>query len=301
MNAIARIIKYGWQGFWRNFWVSSATIGIMTLALSVVSLLLVVGNIADTFIHELQGKVDISVYFELNASENEILDMQKKIESLPEVREVEYISRDQAISIFKERHKANELLMASLEELDSNPLQASLNIKAQEASQFGSIVSFVEGSDALGVVAKINFKENEKIISRLNSVTSSIENIGVFITFLLSFVAMLITFNTIRLVIYNYREEISVMKLVGAGDWFIRGPFIITGSLYGFVAGMITWSAFFLGLWLISEKVGAVFPGTDIYLYWKNNISQTLSILAGLGIGIGSVSSYVAVRRYLKV
>jgi len=295
-----RIIQYGWAGFWRNFWVSSATMGIMVLALCVVSLLLVMGYITDAFIEDVQGKVDISVYFERDISENEVLDIKTKIDNLQEVRETEYISQEEALKVFRERHKTNDLLMASLQELDSNPFQASLNIKANEASQFDSIVSFIEKEDGLGVVAKINFKENEKVIERLISITSSIENMGVFVTFLLSFVAMLITFNTIRLVIYNQRDEISVMKLVGASDWFIRGPFVVTGSIYGITAGAITWAIFFVALWFISEKVGAVFPGTDVYKYWSGNLFGIFGLLVGFGVALGAVSSFVAVRRYLK-
>ncbi|OGZ60497.1 MAG: hypothetical protein A3B96_00910 [Candidatus Spechtbacteria bacterium RIFCSPHIGHO2_02_FULL_43_15b] len=299
MNLL-RIIQYGWAGFWRNFWVSSATMGIMVLALCVVSLLLVMGYITDAFIEDVQGKVDISVYFERDISENEVLDIKTKIDNLQEVRETEYISQEEALKVFRERHKTNDLLMASLQELDSNPFQASLNIKANEASQFDSIVSFIEKEDGLGVVAKINFKENEKVIERLISITSSIENMGVFVTFLLSFVAMLITFNTIRLVIYNQRDEISVMKLVGASDWFIRGPFVVTGSIYGITAGAITWAIFFVALWFISEKVGAVFPGTDVYKYWSGNLFGIFGLLVGFGVALGAVSSFVAVRRYLK-
>ena len=301
MTNFFRIIKYGWNGFWRNFWVSSATIGIMVLALSVVSLLLVTGNITDNFIRELQGKVDISVYFTREASENEMLDLKSQIESLPQVREIEYISRSEALATFKERHKTNELLIASLQELESNPFQASLNIKAQEASQFESIVSFIESQDGLGVVAKINYKENEKIIQRMMSITSSVENIGLVVTFLLSFIAMLITFNTIRLVIYNQRDEISVMRLVGASDWFIRGPFLITGSLYGAIAGGITWGVFFVAIWIFAEKIGMVFPGTDVFGYWSANLVSIFGTLVMLGVGLGSISSFVAVRRYLKI
>jgi cell division transport system permease protein len=294
-----RVFKYGWSGFWRNIWVSTATIGIMTLALSVVSTLLVIGNVTETFISDLQGKVDISVYFAQEADEGGIFKLRFELESQPEVREVEYVSRTDALDTFKERHKGNELLMASLQELDQNPFQASLNIKAQEASQFESIVSFVEASEISPDIAKINFKENEKVIQRLTEITSSIENIGVFFTFLLSFIAMLITFNTIRLVIYNYRDEISVMKLVGAGDWFIRGPFIVTGVLYGIVSSIITWFLFLGGVWVVSEQAGSIFPGSDIYGYWTNNFLLTMSILVVLGVGFGAISSFVAVRRYL--
>jgi cell division transport system permease protein len=278
-----------------------ATVGIMVLALSVVSGLLVIGNIADTFVKELQGKVDVSVYFSEAADESKILQLQSSLEARPDVRDVEYISRDDALALFKERHKDSELLLASLAELNSNPFQGSLNIKAQKASQFEAIVSFIEGSGSAAIIDKINFKENEKVIQKLQSITSSIENIGLFFTIALSLVAVLITFNTIRLVIYTYRDEISVMKLVGASDWFIRGPFIFTGFIYGALSALVTYLAFFFVIWLISEKAGAVFPGTDIFAYWAGNFVGLLGLLLVFGVGLGVFSSFVAIGRYLKV
>ncbi|MFY9458099.1 MAG: permease-like cell division protein FtsX [Candidatus Spechtbacterales bacterium] len=301
MNNFVRIIKYGWMGFWRNIWVSVATIGIMVLALSVVSSLLIVGNITDTFVKEVQGKVDVSVYLSEEADEAKIAQLRSLLRAREDIREVEYISRDDALALFKERHKDSEFLMASLAELGANPFQGSLNIKAQKASQFDAIVSFIEGYEGAEIVDKINFKENEKVIQKLNNITSSIENIGLFFTFALSLVVVLITFNTIRLVIYTYRDEISVMKIVGASDWFIRGPFIFTGFLYGAISAVITYLAFLFVVWIISAKTGAVFPGTDILAYWAANSFGIFMLLVAFGAGLGVFSSFIAIGRYLKV
>jgi len=301
MSSLSRIIKYGWLGFVRNIWISTATISIMVLALSVMSVLLVLGYITDTFVGELQGKIDVSVYLTQEAEEAKILQLQYTLGGRPEVAEVEYVSRDEALSIFRERHKANTLLMASLEELDTNPFQASLNIKAQKASQFDAIVNFIEGYKDADIIEKVNYKENEKVIQRLHAITSSIERIGAFFTLMLSLVVVLVTFNTIRLVIYSYREEIAVMKLVGASDWFIRGPFIVTGLLYGVIAAAVTWFVFFLTVWILSEKTGAIFPGTDIFAYWTNNSFAIFLLLVSLGVGLGALSSFIAIRRYLRV
>lgn len=301
MSNLLRIIRYGWIGFWRNIWISTATVGVMILALSVVSGLMLIDNITDTFVRELQGKVDISVYFKADAEEAKALKLQYQLEAREGVREVGYISRDKALEMFKARHKDNKLLMASLAELNTNPFQASLNIKAYKTSQLGEITSFIENSQAKDIIEKVNYKENEKVIQKLTAITSSIEKIGLFFTLTLSLIVALITFNTIRLVIYNYRDEISVMKLVGASNWFIRGPFIVAGTIYGAMAAFFTWLIFFFILWLIAEKVDVVFPGTDIFSYWTSNFFGIFLILLVLGVGLGSLSSFVAIRRYLKV
>ena len=301
MNTLSRIIKYGWLGFWRNIWVSTATVGIMALALSVVSVLLILGNISDTFVKELQGKVDVSVYFEKDSDEARILQLQYALEARADIREVEYISQEIALDLFKERHKDNEILMASLDELAANPFQGSLNIKAQTASQFSAIVSFIESTASAEIIDKINFKENEKIIERLTAITSSIERIGLFFTIGLALIVILVTFNTIRLVIYGSRDEISVMKLVGASDWFIRGPFVVAGLMYGLFAAIFTWVTFFMITWIVSEKMGTFFSGTDIFAYWAGNSFGILALLLALGMGLGALSSSIAMGRYLKV
>lgn len=300
MTNLLRVIKYGWMGFIRNRLVSTATVGIMILALFVVSSLMILDNITETFISQLQSKVDISVYFDAEADETGILKLQYDLEAREDVSEVEYVSRDDALASFKDRHRDNELLMASLAELNNNPFQASLNIKAHESSQLASISSFVEGSSAASIIDKVNFKENEVVIQKLNSITSSIDRIGLFFTFALSLIVVLITFNTIRLVIYNSRDEISIMKLVGASDWFVRGPFIVTGALYGAIASITIWLLVFFILWIISEKVGSVFPGTDVLGYWTGSLISTLFMLLLFGVGLGIVSSLVAIRRYLR-
>lgn len=301
MTNLLRVIKYGWSGFWRNIWVSTATVGIMILALSVVSILLILGNVTDTFVKELQGKVDVSVYFQKDSDEAKIKQLQYALEARQDIKDVEYISQDVALELFKDRHKDSEILMASLEELAANPFQGSFNIKAQTASQFDAIVSFIENSANAEIIDKINYKENEKIIGRLTAITSSIEKIGLFFTVGLAVIVILVTFNTVRLVIYNYRDEISVMKLVGASDWFIRGPFVVAGLLYGLFAAFFTWLVFFVIVWIISEKTGAIFPGTDILAYWTGNSFGILALLLALGMGLGAFSSFIAMGRYLKV
>ena len=273
----------------------------MALALSVVSVLLILGNISDTFVKELQGKVDVSVYFEKDSDEARILQLQYALEARADIREVEYISQEIALDLFKERHKDNEILMASLDELAANPFQGSLNIKAQTASQFSAIVSFIESTASAEIIDKINFKENEKIIERLTAITSSIERIGLFFTIGLALIVILVTFNTIRLVIYGSRDEISVMKLVGASDWFIRGPFVVAGLMYGLFAAIFTWVTFFMITWIVSEKMGTFFSGTDIFAYWAGNSFGILALLLALGMGLGALSSSIAMGRYLKV
>lgn len=301
MHTFTRILKYGWLNFWRNIWVSSATIGIMILALSMIAIIVIGRSMTETFISSLQQKVDVSVYFVPDAREGDILQAKSVLEARPEVREVQYISRDKALETFKEQHKDNAMLMDSLNELGSNPLQATLNIKAFQATQFDSIATFLEGSDYRKYIDKINYHENQKVINKIISISAGIERVGIFMSIVLGTFVVLVTFNTIRLAIYSAREEISIMRLVGAGNWYIRGPFIVSGALYGLFAGVITLIVFLFGTWLLAPHFSSIFSEIDVFSYYRNNFFSLLFVLLFAGMGLGVVSSFIATRRYLHV
>ena len=301
MLTFNRVLRYGWTNFWRNIWISSATLVIMVLALSVVAGLFMGNAVTDSFVSALESKVDVSVYFKPEISEPEILRAQKALEGLSDVREVRYVSRDRALELFRERHKDNATLLESLNELGGNPLQATLNVKAIEASRLSSIASFIEKSSYVGIIDKVDFRENEKLINKLISITSGVKTAGVVMSILLGFFVVLVTFNTIRLAIYSSREEISIMRLVGGSNWFIRGPFLVTGMLYGLLASVITLALFFFATWLVAPQLAALFSEINIFSYFISNIFLLSLILIFVGLTLGVVSSYVATRRYLKV
>ena len=227
--------------------------------------------------------------------------MKGTLEELPEVREVRYVSRDEALELFRNRHQDNEVLLESLDELDENPLQATLSIKATKAVYLASITSYLEASSFTGIIDKIDFRENEKLIDKLLSITSSIKTIGIVASIVLGIFVALVTFNTIRLAIYASREEIYIMRLVGASNWYIRGPFLVTGALYGIAASFITIFLFFITTWMFAPKFSLLFSEVDLFSYFTGNIIFIGFFLLFAGVLLGVVSSYVATHRYLKV
>ena len=180
-------------------------------------------------------------------------------------------------------------------------MQATLNVKAIEASRLSSIASFIEKSSYVGIIDKVDFRENEKLINKLISITSGVKTAGVVMSILLGFFVVLVTFNTIRLAIYSSRDEIAIMRLVGGSNWFIRGPFLVTGMLYGLLASVITLALFFFATWLIAPQLVSLFSEINIFSYFLHNILALSLILVFVGLALGVVSSYVATRRYLKV
>jgi cell division transport system permease protein len=301
-----RIIKYGSVGFIRNSFVSLSTILVMTVTLFVIGSIIFIGAVLNNTLNQVKDKVDINVYFVTTADEGNILSLKKSIEALPEVNEVEYISREQALENFRERHANDQLTLQALEELDENPLGASLSIRAKETSQYEGIASFLENDPAVSagndpIVEKINFFQNKVAIDRLTRIINSSEQFGIAIIIFLLIASIMITFNTIRLTIYTARDEISVMKLVGAGNSYVRGPFVFEGILYGVSSGLITLISFYpLTLWLGPMTEG-FFNDINIFQYYLDNFGQIFLIIMGTGILLGAISSYLSVRRYLKV
>jgi cell division transport system permease protein len=301
---LKRIIRSGFQNFTRNSFVSLSSILIMVVTLSVAGLLLLSRAVLSTTIETLENKVDITVFFDLGANENTILELQKEVDAIPEVASSEYVSATQALINFRERHQDDELTLKALDELGGNPLGAMLNIRAVNPEDYGIIAETLGDQGALSessleVISKINYYQNEQVINRLVSITNGARTLGTVLLIILAVISVVITLNTIRLTIYSARQEIGVMRLVGAGTKYVRGPFIVEGILYGLVSSVVTMILFFpITLWL-GEKMGA-FLGVNLHTYYLSNFFQFLIILLIVGIILGTVSSAIAVRRYLN-
>lgn len=299
-TTLFRIVKSGWQSFVRNYWLSAATVAVMILALFVIAGLTLFNVMTQAIVANLENRVDVSVYFNKDTEEAKVLSVRQELIGLPEVKSVDYVSQDQALAAFQERHKDNQVLLQSLQELDQNPLEASLNIKANEASQYEAISNYLSQDRFQGIIDKINYKQNEDIINRLTRLTGNIQMGGFIISLFLGLLAVLVTFNTVRLTMFTWREEISVMRFVGADNWFIRGPFMVEGVLYGIVSAIATIIVIFPILYFVSPKITNFLPEVDLMYFYQTNFLQFMLLLFGIGIVLGGVSSLIAIRRYLK-
>ena len=298
---VRRTVTRGFINFWRNGWVSLATVLVMVLTLFVVGALFFSNVMLTSALDQIQNKVDVSVYFKTSAGEEEILAIKSSLEKLGEVKSVEYISREEALRQFEARHKDNALIGQSLEELGENPLGASLNIKAKDPAQFESITRFLEAEAFENAVDKINYRQNQVVIERLGNLLSASRALGAGITIVLAGIAILVAFNTIRLAIYTSRDEISIMRLVGADNSFIRGPFLVEGVIHGILASLtaliILWP---LAAWL-GPKAEKFFGGPNLYDYYFSNFVFLFFMLLAVGVALGVISALIATRRYLRV
>jgi cell division transport system permease protein len=295
-----RITKMGLVNFWRNRWVSLATVLVMALAIFTIGSLIFLNVLLTSSLGRLQDKVDVTVYFKLDAAQDEMTTLQRAIGELGEVRAVAFVSREEALARFRERHRNNALITQSLEELDENPLEASLNVKAKDPAQYASIARFLEAGAFASVVDKIDYHQNRVVIDRLSAVLAASRQLGAGISFALAAIAVLVAFNTIRLAIFTSREEISVMRLVGATNRYVRGPFIVEGMLHGLIAALISLVLFYpLTLWL-GPKAERFFGGPNLFAYYGAHIIELAAVLLGIGVLLGALSSMFAVRRYLR-
>ncbi len=300
-TTLYRITKYGINGFLRNGWQSIPTLSVMTLALFVFLSLIVFNVLTNNAIILLRDKIDISVYFQNSASEDEILKLKRSLESLSEVKNVQYVSRDEALRLFQERHKDDPTIGQALDVLNENPLSASINIKANDPKDYPVIAAYLNAESFKSSVDQITYNQNQVVINRLASIVDTARRVGIALTAILSVIAVLVTLNTIILTIYSSRDEIGVMRLVGAGNKFIRGPYVIQGILYGVLASVISLLLMLPLIYFASPYADILMPEINLQNYFYNNFLALFGYQLIFGITLGTVSSVIAVSRYLKL
>jgi len=305
LTSLRRVFKSGFVGFWRNAYVSLSSVFVIAVALFVIGVTILLDQLLTASLQNLQSKVDINVYFVTTADEGAIFALQNSLEALPDVASVTYTSREDALARYREINQSNAVAMQALEELSDNPLGATLAIQAVDTSFYENIANFIEEkrlleSSSEPLIDSVNYTRTREAIDRLTAIIGAVERGSLIAMLILIVAAILITFNTIRLAIYTSREEIAVMRLVGAGNMYIRGPFLIQGILYGLIAAIIAMLIIYpLVVWIGPQT--AEFFEFDIYTYFVSDFMRIFFILAGIGIVLGLVSSLLAIARYLKV
>jgi cell division transport system permease protein len=304
MTNFRRVLRAGFIGFWRSAYVSLASIFVITVALFVITATMLLEQLLTVSLENIQAKVDVNVYFLPTAPEGDVLALKSRIEALPDVAVVTYTSREDALEKYRLENQNDSVAMQALEELGENPLGATLAIRANETSQYEAIARFLEDEQSQQgqntIIDEFNYQDNKAAIERLSDIIYAVERASFVTMIVLIVAAVLITFNTIRLAIYTAREEISIMRLVGASNSFIRGPFILQGVMYGMIAGILALAIWYpIMIWL--GPATADFFEFDLYQYFVTNFSRIFMTIVGIGVGLGFVSSILAIARYLRV
>lgn len=302
-TSLKRIIKFGWNNFYRNKGLSFSSTFIMTIAILLIVSLLFFREASQFFISYIQEKVDISVSFNLNIDEEKIFEVKNELLKMEEIRNIEYSSQEEELENFKQKHQDDEILMRSLEEaklFNPFPLPAVLNIKAWSADQYEQIVESLEDEKYRNIIYYIDYHDRRLIIERVFSITKWINQIFIILSSIFILIAILITFNTIKLTILNQKEELIIQRLVGASNWFISGPFLIQGIISGFFASLISFLISLGFVYLLEFQIESLFFEFNIFSYFLNQAFIIFLVQVIIGITLGIISSVIAIRKYLK-
>jgi len=279
------------------------TIIILVLTIFSVTTVAGINYIAEKAIESVKDKVDVSVYFKPEVESKEVINVRYRLEELSTVKEVTYVSREEALDKFRERHQDDPVILESIDQLEENPLSATLVIKANNIDDYQSILSFLDNPDYDELIQDKNFDDNEKVIDQLSTISNKIENIGIIVSVIFVVIAVLIVFNTIRINIYTHREEIGIMKLVGATNWFVRAPFLIESLIYAVLAVIICLAILYPLLGVVAPQVNNFFEGynLDLVSYFNSNFWQIIGWQLAFAVLLSILSSSIAVGKYLRV
>jgi cell division transport system permease protein len=303
MRGFFKAIKTSLTNFWRNIWLATAATLVMVITLTILTVILLIVNIGNVTIHSVQERVAISVYFNSTTTDAQAEAIESDVRSFPGVTSVSYTSAADALAAFKAKHANDQAIQESLTELGSNPLPATLNIGTNNLDDYATISQQLSGSRYQQYISSINYQNNSTVIANLSRIIKIVKEVGLGLAALFTLTAILVIFNTIRLTIYNRREEVEIMKLVGATNWYIRWPFIIESMLYALIATAITIALmvplFKYGVPQVQNYLGVGSTGINSITYFK--LWQLYLLQLAVAILLGFISSYIAIRRYLRV
>lgn len=298
-----RVFKFAIQNFFRNFWLSFITMTIFVLTLLTINSVIFINVLADAALRSIEQKVEVSVYFVPEASEDLVKSAQGYLLGLTQVREVDYVSADEAIEQFKSRHADNPVILSSLDEVEGNPFGHALVISAHSADDFPFILEAVDTPEFSGFIKEKDFTDYELIIERIRSLSSRIRIGGIVLAGFFGLIAVLIIFNTIRVAIYVHRDEIGIMKLVGANDWFVRGPFLLEALMYSAFATLVIILAMYFTLEGLEPWIANYFAEVDVSAR-EYFIDNGVVIFGAQFVALSALSlltTMFAMRRYLRV
>ncbi len=297
-----RVVKAGLTNFARNIWLSVAATMVMTITLVIFGTLFLLFILTNYSLSTIKNTVDISVYFKSGLGEDQITKIKNDTSADPKVKEVVYVSATDAFNNFKIAHQSDPLITQSLNELNDNPLPATLHIKTYQLDDYPAVAQKLESDQYKDFIDKVNYEDNRAIIDRLNKILKFIIAFGIGLVVVFSIIAILVIFNTIALTIYNRKEEVEIMRLVGATNWYIRGPFLTESTLYSIFSTIISGALFVPVFTKILPKITEyVNPQVNVYSHNIFNFWYLVLILFVLAMVLSTVSTMLAIRKYLKI
>lgn len=300
----SRIVRAGATNFVRNAWLSIAAMAVMIITLTIVLFSVVSNATFSNTIAQITAKIDVSVYLKDTAPQREVAAMLDDLRALPNVASVKYLNKEEALDAYKEQNKGNADLLSAINETD-NPIPATIRIKPEDLNRIPEIQQALEGNRYTSLIDQISYNGDRKAaIDKIAHATNLMKRAGIVAVIVFAVISVLIIFNTIQMAIFNRRDELTIMRLLGASTSFIRGPFVVEAILYGVISALIS----ILLIHSLFVASSSALQATSLGLldinyaaeYFNEHFWQLLTMQLALGILIGAASSTVATRRYLK-
>lgn len=302
-----RMCRYGVNNFSRNTWLTVAATAVMTITLLIVFSTLVARSVLISTVDDLRNKVDVSIYLKNTITDGEVAVLTKKLKQSPNVNEIRYVTAEEAKQLYAQQNSTDPEQLAVIAELPNNPFPASLRVSVKDLNNMKAIEALVSNDADFKKLIEPSRKpsfagERKTAIQNIGQGIEFAQRAGIIASVIFMIISVLIIFNTIRMAIFNRKEEIQMMKLIGADRNFIRGPFLVEAMMYGFFAAVI---ATFIG-WVSLNGLQAPLSNYGIIIQPTLEFVTIMSpvILIGmiiLGALIGMISSLFAVHRYLKI
>ncbi|MBU1613078.1 permease-like cell division protein FtsX [Patescibacteria group bacterium] len=302
MTSFFRILKFALQDIWRNIGLSFMTIMILVLMLLSVNVLWSVDILTKEAVNLVKEQINVSLYLSGAITDKELTELKNYISSFPEVVNLDVRSRDDVLNNFEERHKMSQEVLDALNELGANPFGPTIIIKTKEPGDYKKIIDSLSVPEYDYLIEAKSFDQHEEAIDRIQNITSRVEQMGMGLSILFAIIAFLIIFNTIRVSIFTHHTEIGIKRLVGASNWFIRGPYLVESFLFTVASIGVTMVLVFLALGWIDPYLNIAFPtGFSLTNYYNSNILMIFGIQALAVLLLNILSSWLAMRRQLKV
>ncbi|MCA9331661.1 ABC transporter permease [Candidatus Saccharibacteria bacterium] len=302
-----RIVKTGAQNFVRNLTLAIAAIAVMVITLTIILFSVIASQTFNNTIQQITNKIDISIYLKdsVAANDEQRTKIMDELKAFNNVREVKFISKEDALEAYKEANKKNPDLLAAISQTD-NPLPASLQVKPVDPNKIDEIKAYLEKPEIKALQSEeTSYSGDRKVaIDKITQATTFMQRAGVVGIIIFTIVSIMIIFNTIRMAIFNRRDELHIMRLLGASTWFIRGPFVVETVMYGIIAALLS-VLICNSLFVVSSSAfeASSLGVLDIKFaanFFSDHYLVILTAQLAIGILIGAASSAIATRRYLK-
>src|SRR3989338_3462678 len=302
MLTLFRIIKFAFQDMARNVGLSSMTVLILVLMLLSINTLVVINVFTNEAVKSIKDQIDVSLYFNYEATNEEINEVKSYVGGFPEVTEIIYLNRDEVLAKFKEQQKNNPEVLSALDELGENPLGPTMIVKTREPKDYEKVIQALNVPEYENIIEAKTFGDTQKAIDRIHIITTQVQRFAIGLSLLFALIAFLIILNTIRVAIYTQRIEISIKKLVGASNWFVRGPYVVESLFFSIASILIIGGLLLIAFRLLDPYTAIVFQKSNLLFdYYLNNRYLLIGIQLGSVLFLTVVSSLLAMRRYLRV